>query len=447
MAENQLVELQESAGEYPGHTCDAPVSVLLAVDNGPPIRIPVIEDGVTVHERKGGPIAVSRRVEVDFPLESHGEAWHTYVDAYAPEGAFQQAAIAMQPLNKRGEPDGPEQFIMRGYIGSVGSAGDNVGHLTIFGPYNMMGNISAENTFGERVDVYEAAEWVVNELNNSQDVLDEVALAVRSPDTAEEAREIRESNDFSVPEGGIPRFGRHTYTADKHTLADVVEDIGEATGEPVWFRTAPDGRNILAFGTRNIESYDGRQGGDLYTIENNALFEMRPFNTIKLNGERQGDADYPVAEAWYPDLVERAGGKITVTEEVNTDILPVMLKAAQKRLKDRLNAVSGGTATFALAPQVRPFDTVELRPACAGQIESEMPSLTYEVERTAHKIAPENLRNNIPQTELSLSMHIDETEIEVNGTSQIVRPQEVAEGDNWNKPDDYNPPGFEAQGQ
>ena len=69
--------------------------------------------------------------------------------------------------------------------------------------------------------------------------------------------------------------------------------------------------------------------------------------------------------------------------------------------------------TLTLSPMVRPFDRVEATPACSG-VTADVSPLTYEVQEATHRIVPGD--NNLPQTEIEVSMTIDPSLIETRST-------------------------------
>ncbi|WP_206750738.1 hypothetical protein, partial [Halorubrum sp. SP3] len=134
-----------------------------------------------------------------------------------------------------------------------------------------------------------------------------------------------------------------------------------------------------------------------------------------LSVESPFSSSYPEAVATYPPLVERYGGELTESDTSKTTIAGRFETEAKSQLKQALDEVSGGSMTLSLAPMVRPYDRVSATPACSG-VSADVNPLQYEVQEATHRITPSN--NNLPQTEIEVSIAIDPSQIETRSTTR-----------------------------
>jgi hypothetical protein len=411
-----------------GHECGAAAAFRV---NG--TGIPIIDEGVTVHERKDGPCSITRRAEVNFPITDGAVDWINIILAYEDLGPIQQAEISMMPVDLDGQPIlADEQVVLRGHIGRVGSRGAvNTGHVTIMGPFDFLSEIPAGNTFPDDATLTDYLQWVVDRFETEQPVYDDVSLG-----------------DVETFERPLLRWGqKKSFTQNRDTLADVVKFVMKAANRRIWFEpTADGGIQLHAVESPGTNYNATNDDGDVFTIHNNALFELRPFNAVTLKGNENHvinlgdfgtvnthvqDSNYHEATAWYPPLVERAGGRIareSVSEFAGAEGIE---RDAVATLKEMLDTVTGGNISMALAPFVTPFDTLDAKPSCEGTINTEVPTLTYEVQRAAHTLSPHDpgAEPQIPHTVVDVGMEIDPARIQVSSTEKRTTVSEGGENE------------------
>lgn len=455
-----------------GHECDSPVSV--AVEG---TGIPVIDDGATVYERKDGHLSVNRRADVHFPIVTEEREWIQEIDAFHDGGDIQVADIAMSSIDNNvvtddtaadvtespsgtgldaGTGEGSqEQHILRGYINGVGSSGAaNRGRFRVLGPFKMLSSIRADATFDDNATYGDLLSWFTERFAEGQSVFDSVTYTTS----------LNTGEPLGTP-AGESSIGRNVVlnvSGNRDTLADAAKQLIEGVGLHLEFRPQQGrgtGIKLHAHAVDDVPTaqFDARDDKDLQVIENNALYEMRPFNSITLRGKGGayidlsgstqyqnlgeisdalfGDGTYPEATAKYPPLVERAGGEVGQTKTSKTSNANKLEDEARSALKNRLDEVSGGSMLTAIKPSASLYDTIVTTPACAGVVQTDVPELTYEVQRAKHTVAPSNEENNIPTSEFSVSMHIDPSKIEVESTRKDTQPSKGSE----NKPPDSRP--------
>lgn len=443
-----------------GHVCDGPVRVIIHdVDGTKDVAIPVAGNGLTLHERKDGPLAVSRRAEVNFPLEAFGTSWHEYINSISNGWGMQKATVQMKP-HKVYDNDtveaGDYQTVLVGYIGAVGSSGTNMGQLTIFGPYNLLTSIPVSLTLQPTLsEPYSTIQPLLDIIQEEQYIFEHIGISILGADT-------RPDDDSSID---IPFTSKKKqFAAGRDTMADALKWLEEQYNLRIWFEPLglgavqltvdlqPEPLDIFMLtdymdddiSPRPV-TFDARKEGDIDIIENDALYEMKPFNTLKLKGEEVGrgfdsvediarlpTGNFPQATAKYEPLVDAAGGEMVIEETSDQDKQNVLEKNARKRLKERLDNVSGGTMTLPLSPFMSPYDRVLAHPACAARYpDSDFPEVRYEIQRTAHKVEPNSgdQGNPINRTEIAVSMSVDPTLIETESSLQTVATSKDSENE------------------
>lgn len=449
--------------EYIGHDCDAPLGIVVHQRDGPNVRLPVIDDGLQLYERKVGPTSITRRAEVTVPIDGAGsDNWLQYIPAFsepdrlagpdptapaAPrrvdnseldtEPFIQQATVIGKPIDENGNPVGEYAPVFRGYVAAVGSTeGANRARFRVYDPMKFLSQIEADTSFNKPT-VRDVLRYVTDTLSAKQSVFQDVGLDV----SGEYARPIATKETLSNAiiriatglVGAVFLERNYTFSPNRDTLADVVELVQENADVQIWFQPSGENGITLVAAEDPSATFDLTPDTDSAprVIGNNALYEMRPFNALRLKGKSGeriavGGKDvvvpfgpqYPEAKAVYPPLRDRFGGELVVTETTDNTDEDTIRETATSRLKAKLDEVSGGSITTTLAPQCTPFDVFKATPACSG-VAADIDSLRYEAQEVVHSITPDN--NNLPQTELSVSMEIDKSLIEVEATTKGTR--------------------------
>jgi len=421
-----------------GHTdCDGPMQLQLHRDDDPDVRFPIIDDGLKLHERKQGPVSISRHAEITIPITGFGESdWLQYIDAFQDGGEIQSASILGAPLDTDGTRTGDPVPVFTGYLGAVGSTGGtNRARVRIHDPMKFLDTIAAGTRFKDAT-VGDVLNYVVEQFRQGQSVFTDVDVSIANPN-----RRVIESAGFDANPDLLsdlisdPTFEilSKKFSTNRDTLADVVSWIRKRAPVKVWFGPSQDGTGITLYATENLAvEYDlTPQSENLpKLIENGALYEARPLNTLKLKGKTgqyidvgpfegqvplSGDGSYPEATATYEPLVDRYGGKLTKTGETDLTSEKGARQEAKSRLKQMLDDVSGGSMTLSLALQCRCYDRLKATPACAG-VTADVGPLAYEIQRLTHTVSPSD--SNIPRTEVGVSLAVDPDKITVGSTTK-----------------------------
>jgi hypothetical protein len=354
-------------------------------------------------------------------------------------------------LNLDGTADLSEQIkVFRGYIGSVGGGGGpNKGFVSIHDPCKFLNQIKAGVTFNQAT-VRDILNYVVDEFVENQPYFDSIEIV---GDTEKLDQPFIPITPKDTPNDGAT-FQRQKYginrpkefKSNRDSLADVTQFVIDNANVRMWFEPSDTVDLQLKVLTDPSQSFDATaDSDDVQTIKNNVLYEIRPFNALTLKGVDAytikgegiehnatlfGDGTYPEATVTYPPLIERAGGRITRVERSNATTETALEAEGKSKLKQQLDEVSGGTITTALAPSIRPFDTIEATPTCSGINADSVPPITYEVQETAHVFGTDMDHSDIPHTELSVSLNVDPSLIEVETTTKPIQTNK----DSDNKP-------------
>lgn len=225
-------------------------------------------------------------------------------------------------------------------------------------------------------------------------------------------------------------LGSKTFRSNHDTLLDLYEWFETRTNSVLRFEIAQDGESVhldadieptrRTFAQTEVISEIfsesiGRFGVSEYTfhdpvtvLKNNALYEMKPKNTVHLRGavgdsflgglaEDYGEATglveyetpsekYPVAKAQIPALVDAADGTELAPEVIDSDAstLEQAEKEAKRRLRELAEEPSEGEIVLKGAPMVRPFDRVDAYEVCNDQVVYDAEPVSYEVESVKH---------------------------------------------------------------
>jgi hypothetical protein len=377
---------------------------------------------------------MSRHAEVTIPITGFGQSdWLQYIDAFQEGGSIQTASILGAPIDTDGNRAGKPVPIFTGYLAAVGSTGGtNRARVRVYDPMKFLDTIEAGTKFSEAT-VEDVLNYVVERFRAGQSIFTNVDVQVNSPN-----RRVIESGiqlDANV-QLAQELLGQETqyevfakrFSTNRDSLADVVEWLRKRVPVKVWFGPTHNGTGITLYAAENLGvGYDlTPESEDIpKVIENGALYEMRPFNTLKLKGQTgqfvdvgpieaevplSGDGNYPEVTVEYSPLVERYGDSLIRTGGSELTSEAGVRQEAISRLKQLLDDVSGGSITTTLAPQCRCYDRLTATPACSG-VPTDVGPLDYEVQRITHSVTPSD--DELPQSEVSVSLAVDSSEITV----------------------------------
>lgn len=278
---------------------------------------------------------------------------------------------------------------------------------------------------------------------------------------------IGEQTNFDV--------GGESFTTNRHTLQDVYDWFERRTNASLFFTPQSDAVTLVAdvvperrlFADQNVIEYiddkfsniretvgdiadtelldelpfdiTGLSTGDGYRphqnvriIENDALYEMKPMNTLHLRGaSRKGlfadqsspdyngsrSITYPSVKAVHPGLLEASDGYELAPEVVESDATTLEQAEfeAKKALREELSETSEGEIIMNGTPRILPFDRLDAFEQCGDDIKFEQVPVQYEVESVKH----EKMADDIFKTRLQVSIWANDRTIDIVESTMV----------------------------
>lgn len=287
---------------------------------------------------------------------------------------------------------------------------------------------------------------------------------LRAPEDQQPIPASQRGGDFgaTIIETGqnIPVAGLDTraFRRNHDTLRDLYSWFEKKTQCKLHFEPTSDGEGVRLvadvvpdrrrFVQREV--IDDGQGPDTMhqpvdVIDNEALLEIQPINTLHLRGQVGGglldDAQdligdvlsnltgstppsdkFPVVKVQDPALVDAAGGAELAPETVESDAtdLDTAEQEAKKRLAEELEGFSQGEVMLFGTPMMMPFDRLDAFETCGRFVEFQQPAITYEIEEVKHV----KKADDVYRTRVLVSVWANEQTIEtVDGTPKMVPVQ------------------------
>jgi hypothetical protein len=398
-------------------------------------RIPAAD--VDVHLRKEGPLDINRYAEVNFAspwndkdflgeFDSIKELTQEDVNSAAPnlDQLLENEAPSPDTLriDCRNQGDDAYNVLFHGIVTGVGDSPNGnrkIHHCRAQGPEHYLDKIPASKQWN-RTTVEDVIQYVVNELNKNY-VLDiglgDVNVSV-AEDTADGTNPLSLSNFLN------PRLlytedlitGK-TFQANKHTLANVVGWLTDKVGGRTWIQPTLDGasffiiKNVTTTSTNHKAHY--LNNGNTRIINNTALKQIKPLNTIILNGKAAetfaevGDFEINMPAGKFTqvkarhDVLYQRNNQKELTETIrksDSESKEEVIQEAKSILKQKVDEATSGSMQVTHDRFIQPFDTIEARPTVNGQ-SNEVSPLTYEVHRCHYKAHPNE--NTVPHIDLN----------------------------------------------
>ncbi|QGA82761.1 hypothetical protein [Halomicrobium sp. LC1Hm] len=230
--------------------------------------IPVINDGVTMHRRKEGPLAITTICDVQFPaVGPYGNDWLDSVTY----GAKADIEVRNRPPVDDSETEVPRRqlstfdgdtdeytTVHRGYVKSLGSGGatENTMRFRVGGLSQLLTEIPAGVSFNAS-SVDNVLAYVLDQLEQSQSTFDEIGVDIDQTLLNQLAQFSRSTDDGDIDSGstddgtplgsilntaddatniatyGIPGVGQLYAVAQSRGVIDdgPIEEVSEALGE------------------------------------------------------------------------------------------------------------------------------------------------------------------------------------------------------------------------
>lgn len=423
------------------HSPDTPTDSTVHV-NG--TRIPV--EDVDIHIRNEGPIDVARYCEAFFASPWNGE---DYLDVF--DSLDGTDGSGMDEVYIEVSPHGRDTYIpaFRGVVTGVGNAGGDtpaqIWKLRAQGPAMFLDKVPVSSNFEQS-----GAQLIFNAVGDGID--EKLPFDVTVPDVTGFERGSGDDGDtVSAEDGDGDQFSdsgglvsgvegatsedvtgnavadvTKTFTKNRHTLGDVLDWLSKKTDSLLYFVPRPDGVRLQPYFGNQIRAWDAHYfDGPIQIIENDALSELTPINTLTVNGKAGGTLDainpfgtntptgkFVQVTARHQRLYERAGNtELNPTSYVEDDSLAkkTVERAAKKELRNRITETTGGDMTAMLFAPIAPYDTIRARPTCAGSDATDTEPITYGVSRVHHRIRVSEQST----TKLNVGVAVEDGDIEI----------------------------------
>jgi hypothetical protein len=246
-------------------------------------------------------------------------------------------------------------------------------------------------------------------------------------------------SSFVLNDDPLPVLMGKQFQSNRHTVVDALEWISDVTGASWQFKPNPNGTGVALvislLPTRNRFVQDsvlsGVQNGTVTTplvaddtlfdtvhvLENTALEQMNPYNTVEIRGaktrlesEQTGVAAvdlgqslgddvselfgagsvmedvYPYAKVRHKGLYQ-AAGNTELAKRYDSDVIePDQAEAeASRKLRKLLNTPDEGSIRLEGQPFVSPYDRIDAFEVCNEFVETQQIPVTYEVHTVTHR--------------------------------------------------------------
>lgn len=416
-------------GYQPDSECPTRVYV-----NG--IRIPASD--VDVYLRKEGALDITRYAEVSFASPFAGTSYTDVFQSFVYENQTKPDTLRIDSrTTNNSETDYTPIF--HGIVTGVGSSTHNNERMyqcRAQGPAHFLDKTSASKQFGGGVSTQfstsDVIKYVTDELNGKLPItIDKYDGDSESTFSGAFNPIIDVFQDVALSVLDKKVVTPKTFQANKHSLKNVINWLRDKFGGRVWIQPTKEGGQFVWSDnpTKTAGSHKAHYlGGNTNVVNNNALAEIRPINTLIVNGQAKksvtsiGEFEinrpagtFSKIKVRHKQLYERAGSSELLGDTVrksDAESKQEVVNEARSILKERIDQATAGSMQVLLDSFIQPFDTIEAKPTCDSATTDELEPLMYEVQR-AHYIAHPN-ENTLPYIDLTVGLHTDiQDDIEV----------------------------------
>ncbi|QCS42870.1 hypothetical protein [Natrinema versiforme] len=427
--------------EYP---CNPPAKVVVNGND-----IPTINEGVISKARIDGPMDINRLTEVYFPVEWQGHDISEAIKALDLDKESIWEPVDVKLLDPESDPDNPRYITYhRGFpiAQGAGSKGTLERKLRIADPAQLLEGIPFSKSYNYDAKVGDILEDIATKVEENQDIFTDVAHTQIDQILSTQIEEEYEAWGKPIAEPIGDLLGASTvktFKENKHSLKDAMKYVSKQVNGEFYFTPngSDQGKISLAYDKERERHFyannaDGDNNNPSPTVsKNNALFEIQPVNTITVNGKttkgpidkvtdfvNQEGGEYPTATATYPPLKKLAGQEYKKPTQVEDAFNEGEAQnMAIEKLVDHIEGGGTGEVVTRLFPYINPHDNIYTKPACAHNLEGDVPSLGYTVNEVTHRIGfEEDTERFFQKTHLRVNSTVSEDDIEVSSNTKSI---------------------------
>lgn len=386
------VEKPETGGL--DYTKDAPAELYLGgyPNSNESDRVPIVNGGVTLHERTDGPIDLTRIVQVEVPIEFYETNWESVTRSKM--GEIATLRLYDESLDEFGVP-----FV--GTVTGVGAAGTNTLELQIKSPSLTLTEQGLSYSIGRNTPNQSILDKITSHIERVHPQYDsvdyEIPNEVGGKDNTPTEKSAQRSLDFV---DRYPQVSKQ-FTRDKNSINDLISTLSSVYPLRAQFTpSVGDDDDVTLRLEANSEGTirDAEHlGGDVAVFENNALAKIAPINQLRLEGVT-GDVlrglgqevhisemndTYPYAVVNYPKLKNLAGGAIEAQETVKLTDTDAVQRRAEKMLDNRVLNAEGGEIKTEATPSLSPYNGIQSLPRTEEAVVDSQP-ISYRITEAKH---------------------------------------------------------------
>lgn len=400
--------------------------IIVAIDD---TFIPTTSVETTVN--KDGIADVKRLTEVKFPAEWDHRSVLNEIRQFSPDDQSRYSEGTVFARNPLGDNE-EYHLVHHGWVRGVGSTSkQGEAKMWIDSIENLLSGIPFSRSYNDPTlrMLFDDVASVIRQKTIFEDlelaiVSDEADDEIPTPTGVLGLIPVVWATDLFIDETNL--LAEKSFNASRDTVADALKWSMGMSGGKFYFDVLSDRTPVLVYETPpqtqqtfvSENTADERDGQTIRLLENNAIEEITPYNTVTVHGssartigghnvKQLQSGDFPVATATYTPLVERTGQSLqppTVDSDATTG--EGARNVARKELIELLSSDGDGDMTASCIPNVRLGDELVARPICSGE-----PSIpfSYEVERITHTAS----NGAMAKTRVNVSVFVDRSKIDV----------------------------------
>jgi hypothetical protein len=423
-------------------TAETIPSVIVDVKQGDSwVRIPVTE--TTLWENKDGPASISKTAKVKFPMEWGGVSILQFVDGFQTQNTlaeqdekYDQCRIFFYDDNTEND-NVNSRYVLKhfGYVGSLGPAKNGTGKFWVYDPSKLMAGISVGESFTQPT-IDDIVSFVVGEIKSKSIFTDVKTTAGSNINTSQKVDQrgtVGPSQILTTAllEGVLGANSstalpaQKTFKSNRSNLVDLMNWFSNLTDSRWWFEPREEGITFVVDG-----SFEGSTGferkyftdnespqqvldaipsdetsfTDIDVLNNNAIVDMKPYNTLIVRGESKpsernnnpyrGAAstsphtqEYPFVKVRYEPLYKRAGEYEYLPSDIEgtKTTLDATEDEAVNEMRKHLEDSTEGSLELRGEPHMEPYDYVTTIPVCQDTYpNTEAAPITWEINAVKH---------------------------------------------------------------